>query len=383
MDTFDLIGASEKMRLKLITLALFAFTVLSPCSSFAQYTRTDLVTNSGAGGTVQDVHLVNAWGLVSTSTSPFWVSDNATGFSTLYSIGNTNGVVSATPVSLVVTVPAASGGQGTPTGIVAANTPRGTTAFTISGINPTSGRQVSANSIFIFATLDGTISGWNPAVGPFNATLAANRSSAGASYTGLAIATSNGNKFLYAADGGPNRRIDVFDSNFQLTELGPEAFVDTKIPNNFTPYGIQTTMDANGVETIWVTYTALNKAQGGFVDSFTPAGVLKTHFAVNGPLHSPWGIAIAPDDFGPMSNALLITNNTGHGRINAFDPKSGTFLGALRDSAGKVIEIDDVWAIQFGQGGVAGANGNPNQLFFTAGNNNYGDGTFGVITFGH
>jgi len=370
------------MRLKLIALAVFAFAVLIPSYSFAQYTRTDLVTNSGAGGTVQDAHLVNAWGLVSTSTSPFWVSDNATGVSTLYSISNTNGI-SATPVSLVVNIPSLSGGPGIPTGIVAANTPPGTTAFTITGINPTSGKQVSANAIFIFATLDGSISGWNPAVGGANATLAPNPFPAGASYTGLAIATNNGNKFLYAADGGPNRRIDVFDSNFQLTELSPEAFVDTKIPNNFTPYGIQTTMDANGVETIWVTYTALNKAQGGFVDSFTPAGVLKSHFAVHGPLHSPWGIAIAPDDFGPMSNALLITNNTEHGRINAFDPKSGAFLGPLRDASGKVIEIDDVWAIQFGQGGVAGANGNPNQLFFTAGNNNYGDGTFGVITFGH
>jgi uncharacterized protein (TIGR03118 family) len=372
------------MRLKM--LALFVFAVLVPASGFAQYTRTDLVTNNGAGGTVQDVHLVNPWGLVSTSTSPYWVSDNGTGVSTLYSISNTNGV-SATTVGLVVSIPSASGGPGTPTGQIAPNTPTGGTAFTISGINPITNKQASAPSLFIFSTLDGTISGWNPAVGGVSATgastatLAANRSSVGATYTGLAIATNNGNKFLYAADGGPNRRIDVFDSNFQLADLGPEAFVDTKIPDKFTPYGIQTTTDASGVETIWVTYTALNKAQGGFVDSFTPAGVLKSHFAVSGPLHSPWGVALAPDDFGPMSNALLITNNVEHGRINAFDPKSGAFLGPLRDIAGKIIEIDDIWAIQFGQGG--GANGNPNQLFFTAGNNNYGNGTFGVITVGH
>jgi uncharacterized protein (TIGR03118 family) len=100
---------------------------------------------------------------------------------------------------------------------------------------------------------------------------------------------------------------------------------------------------------------------------------------VHGPLHSPWGVALAPADFGPMSNALLITNNTPRGRINAFDPKTGAFLGPLRDASGKAIEIDDVWGIQFGQGG---ANGNHNQLFFTAGNNNYGSGTFGVITVG-
>jgi uncharacterized protein (TIGR03118 family) len=163
-------------------------------------------------------------------------------------------------------------------------------------------------------------------------------------------------------------------------QLGPNAFLDPKIPQKFAPYGIQTITDANGVQTIWVTYTALDKAQSGFVDSFTPAGVLISHFALHGTLHSPWGVALAPADFGPMSNALLITDNTPRGRINAFDPKSGAFLGPLRDATGKAIEIDDIWAIQFGQGG--GANGNPNQLFFTAGNNNYGSGTFGVITVG-
>jgi uncharacterized protein (TIGR03118 family) len=379
------------MKLAIKTLAVLTLAAILPCLTFAQYTRTDLVTNSGAGGTVNDFHLVNAWGLVSTSTSPFWVSDNVTGFSTLYSISNTSGVA-ATPVGLVVSIPSVSGGPGTPSGIVAAETPAGVSAFVISGVNPVSGKQASANSIFIFATLDGTISGWNPAVGGITATGAstatiaptADRSSVGATYTGLAIATNNGQRFLYAADDGPNRRIDVFDSNFKLAnaQLAPNAFVDPKIPQKFAPYGIQTITDANGVQTIWVTYTALDKAQSGFVAWFTPAGEVISEFALHGTLHSPWGVALAPANFGPMSGALLITDNTPHGRINAFDPTSGAFLGPLRDTSGKAIEIDDVWAIQFGQGGVAGSNGNPNQLFFTAGNNNYGDGTFGVITFG-
>ena len=375
----------ENMKLIMKTPAIFAFAVLLPSLGLAQYTRTDLVTNSGAGGTVQDTHLVNAWGLVSTTTSPFWISDNATGFSTLYSINNTGGVT-ATPVGLVVSIPSVTGGAGTPTGVVAPETPKGVTAFTISGVNPITGVQASANSLFIFATLDGTIRGWNPAVdgisstGASTATLAANRSAFGATYTGLAIATNNGNKFLYAADDGPNRRIDVFNSNFQHTDLGQTAFVDPNIPQKFAPYGIQTITAADGSETIWVTYTALDKAQSGFVDAFTPAGVLLSRLELKGPLHSPWGVALAPADFGPMSNALLITNNTPRGRINAFDPNTGAFLGPLRDTRGQAIEIDDIWAIQFGQGG--GANGNTNQLFFTAGNNNYGDGTFGVITFG-
>ena len=377
------------MKLAMKTSAFFAVTFLVPFFTLAQYTRTDLVTNTGTGGTIQDTNLVNAWGLVSTRTSPFWVSDNGTGVATLYAIGNTNGVA-ATRVNLVVTIPSANGGQGTPTGIVAPETPNGVSAFVISGINPITKMQASGNSIFVFAALDGTIWGWNPAVGGINpmtgasiADLGADRSTAGATYTGLAIANDNGKPLLYAADDGPNRRIDVFDSNFQLvTDLGPDAFVDPKIPQKFAPYGIQTITGTDGSQVIWVTYTALDKAQSGFVDAFSPAGVLLSHFALTGPLHSPWGVALAPADFGPMSNAILVTNNTPRGRINAFDPKTGAFLGPLRDTSGKPIEIDDIWGIQFGQGSVAGSNGNPNQLFFTAGNNNYGSGTFGVITFG-
>ena len=374
------------MKLAMKILAVCAFAVLLPALTFAQYTRTDLVTNSGAGGTVSDPHLVNAWGLVSTTTSPFWVSDNSTGVSTLYSISNKSGV-SATPAGLVVTILSASGGQGTPTGIVAPQTPMGDTAFVVSGVDAT-GKPVSANSLFIFATLDGTISGWNPTVdvisatGASTATLTADRSSVGATYTGLAIATNNKQQFLYAADDGPNRRIDVFDSNFKPFDLGPGAFVDPNIPQKFAPYGIQTITAADGSQTIWVTYTALDKAQSGFVAAFSPAGALLTHVALRGPFHSPWGVALAPGDFGPMSNAILISNNIPRGQIDAFDPKTGAFLGSLRDAHGKAIEIDDIWALQFGQSGMAGSNGNPNQLFFTAGNNNYGDGTFGVITFG-
>jgi uncharacterized protein (TIGR03118 family) len=128
-----------------------------------------------------------------------------------------------------------------------------------------------------------------------------------------------------------------------------------------------------------VTYTALNKAQGGFVDKFAADGTLLKHFAVHGPLHSPWGLAQAPADFGPMSNAILVSNNDAQGRINAFDPETGNFLGPLRDASGKPIEISEIWAIQFGLGGAD--NGPTNQLFFTAGPNNYSNGLFGVIQF--
>ncbi len=127
-----------------------------------------------------------------------------------------------------------------------------------------------------------------------------------------------------------------------------------------------------------MTFTALNKAQGGFVDVFDTAGNLVKHSAVQGPLHSPWGIAKAPANFGPMSNAILISNNISRGRINAFNAQTGKFLGPLRDASGRVIEIDSVWALQFGQGNAN--NGATNQLFFTAGPNNYANGLFGTIT---
>lgn len=240
------------------------------------------------------------------------------------------------------------------------------------------GNGISGRAAFIFASLDGTIGAWNPTVDPTNptthvsvATLTpADRSSAGAVYTGLAIAVNDSKQaFLYAADDSPNRRIDMFDSSFNFVK----SFSDPDIPQDFTPYGIQA---INGQ--IWVTYTALNKAQGGFVDVFDAAGNLVKHFAVHGPLHSPWGIAKAPANFGPMSNAILISNNTSRGRVNAFNPETGDFLGPLRDATGQPIEIDQLWAIQFGQG--AAANGPANQLFFTAGPSNYANGLFGTIT---
>jgi uncharacterized protein (TIGR03118 family) len=340
---------------------------LAAAPAQAQYQRTDLVSNQAGAAPVQDPHLLNGWGLVSLPTSPYWVSDNASGFSTLYTAGGAQ-------VPLFVSIPSApsapAGTLGTPTGIVG-NISSAPADFTFSANNR------SGQASFIFATLDGTISAWTPAVDPIDpvthlsiATVTADRSSAGAVYTGLAIAINESKQaFLYAADDSANRRIDMFDSSFRFVK----SFSDPEIPQNFTPYGIQA---INGQ--IWVTFTALNKAQGGFVDVFDTAGNLVKHFAVHGPLHSPWGIAKAPANFGPLSNAILISNNTSRGRINAFNPETGQFLGAVSDAAGHPIEIDQLWAIQFGQG--AAANGPVNQLFFTAGPDNYANGLFGTIT---
>jgi len=337
---------------------------LLPTVTQAQYTRMDLTSNQAGVTPNVNPELVNAWGLVQLGTSPIWLSDNGTGLSTLY---NGAGV----QIPLVVTIPGMGGAQGTPTGIVG-NT-GASTDFMVP--NPRTGKP--GRAIFIFATLDGLIVGWP---GGTLATIPAGfEPKPGASYTGLAIATnSQGQTFLYAADDSTNRQVDMYDGSFHLVK----SFSDPDIPRIYTPYGIQEIDGPSGPQ-IWVTFTALNKAQGGFVDVFDADGTLAQHFAVHGPLHSPWGIAKAPADFGPMSNAILISNNTSRGRVNAFDA-SGTFIGPLRDANGKAIEIDNLWGIQFGHDGGAangGRQGTPhNFLFFTAGPNSYADGLFGVIT---
>jgi len=368
------------MRTKAVYLALgLALAVTHAPASLAQYTRTDLVSNQNGVGTMpSDQHLVNAWGLTALQPSPFWVSDNGTGFSTLYDGGGNNQLLN---VVIPASASSPAGTAGTPTGTVG-----NITAF----VNPlnfvfkSAVTNQSGPAIFIFATLDGTISAWgfnapfsadpsNPAATLSQATVVADRSQFGSSYTGLAIATNEkGETFLFAADGGPNRSIDIFKSDFSHFA----TVRDPAIPRDFTTYGIQTINN-----NIWVTFTSLKKGQGGFVDVFSADGKLLKHDAVHGPLHSPWGMALAPADFGPMSGAILISNNTSRGRINAFNPETGQFLGPLRDANNNPIEIDNVWALQFGQDGAGNANGAHNQLFFTGGPNKYGNGIFGTVTF--
>jgi len=341
-----------------VFILAIAMVALFSTSALAQYKVTVLDSNQAGVAPHQDTNLRNGWGLTRAPASPFWVSDNVTGVSTLYT-GN------GTKVALTVTIPAVSpSAKGTPTGDV----------FNITVLTATPGFAVSkgtasAPALFIFATLDGTISGWNPGVDPTHAQIAVDRSGAGAVYTGLAIANTSSGAFLYAADNGPNSRVDVFDSHFKLVK----SFTDPDINGGFAPYGIQN-LEGN----IWVTFGG-NKSASGFVDEFDTDGNLLKHVAVNGPLHSPWGLAIAPADFGPFSGALLVANNIPKGRIDAFDPDTGTYLGALRDMTGQPIEIDQLWAIEFGN---TGNNGRPNQLFFTAGPDNYANGMFGMITVG-
>lgn len=353
-------GRISRSAALLLLTAVLLICVATPGS--AQYTVTNLVSNQTAiGANPADPDLVNAWGITSLAASPFWVSDNGTGKSTLY---NSEGQKQA----LVVTIPSASGtGLGTPTGVIGNTT---ASSFVVSITQ--GGMTKSGKALFLFATQDGTISGWNPAVLPTTAVIAVNSSSSGASYTALTMFTNSlGTSFLYAANNVAGGGIDMFDGDFTFLQ----TFRDPQIPPQFAPYGIRVINDQ-----LWVTFAGTNKANSGFVDVFqiNTDGTLTKLFGANGPLHSPWGLALAPANFGPFSNAVLVGNNIKDGEINAFDPGTGRFLGHLADGNGRPIAIDQLWGLEFGKG--AGVNGALNELFFSAGPNNYANGLFGVIT---
>ncbi len=224
-------------------------------------------------------------------------------------------------------------------------------------------------SLFLFATLDGTISGWAPQSNFNEAILAVDNSANKAVYTGLAITSRTSGNLLYAADQA-NGKVDIYDANFAFVK----SFTDTTLPAGFAPFGIQ---DINGL--LCVTFANVNGGSGGFVDLFKEDGTFVKTLIKGAPLNQPWGVAVAPRNFGPLSNALLVSNNTNSGTINAFDPITGAFVGRIKDEKGKPIVIDQLWGIAFPDS--TGANGAPNHLYFTAGPQNNLAGTLGVIVF--
>lgn len=330
------------------TAMLIAVVMLLAVSAAAQYSATNLTSNMPGVGNFTDPNLVNAWGIAALPGGPFWVSDNGTGLSTIYNL-------QGEPQSLVVTIPTASGsGIGTPTGIVA-NT---SSAFKI-----TEGNNTGA-AFFLFATEDGTISGWNPSVDQTNAIVALNNSASHAVYTGLAISTTSAGNFIYAADTA-NNLVDIYDGNFNLVR----SFTDTSLPAGFTPYGIQVLRNK-----LYVTFNKRG-TQSGYVNTYDLNGGSQVHLVQAGSLDAPWGLALAPPNFGPMSNALLVAN-LGSGWINAYDPTTGAFLGYL-NQGGTQITIDELWGIMFAAAPSATP---PGRLYFTAGPGGYSNGLFGVIT---
>src|SRR5262245_50934644 len=376
------------------------------------YVPTDLVVNKSPlidkngishTGTV-DPNLLNPWGVTEIPTgSPFWVSDNAAGVATLYNVpfSAPNSVTPPVPVR-VVSIPTPVdllGRSGAPTGAVFNITtlldPE-KQEFNISGFdadnNPT-----SAPARFLFATEDGTIVGWNPGVNPegFDPAKAGNygiiavdnsgnnftvppSSATGAVYKGLAIATDSNDMTRLYVTNFRSGMVEMYDVNFHAL-TSPPAFVDPKLPDSYAPFNI---VPINGE--LFVTFAVQNAEKHddvagqshGIVDVFDLDGTFRQRFAQHDQLNSPWGVALAPTDFGELGGALWI-GNFGNGQINAFDPETGKFLSKVRDLKGQAILIDGLWTIRFGSNN--GNGGAANTLYFTAGPNGETDGLFGSL----
>jgi len=341
-----------------VSIAYLALTLLFGLSAaHAQYRVTNLVSNQAGIAGVTDPRLANAWGLAIRPGGDWWISDANSGWSTAY---NYRGVIE---VNSGLLIPAASGsGPGSPTGIVYNGS---TSDFRING----------AYTRFLFDTLDGTISGGTPVMDDYTDIVVV--TNPGASYTGLAISSNPSGNVLFAAD-NRNNKVDIYDGAFNFVS----SFTDTRLPAGFAPFGIQ---DFGGK--VYVTFASTSGAGGGFIDIFSESGRLLRRLTNDPHLNQPWGLAIAPRDFGPFSNTLLVSNNTSSGTINAFNPVTGRFVGTMMNTNNEEIQLNGLWGIAFGDGlGQPDLpdNGATNQLFFAAGPDNPNlPSLFGVITFGN
>ena len=331
------------------------------------FMQTNLVSNQNGKAPVTDAKLVNAWGLASTASGPWWVANNHSGTSTLY---DGNGMPFPPTGALVVTIPPPAD---SPPGTVAA--PTGIVVNTSSDFVVTE-NSASAPALFLFATEDGTISGWSQPVDVTSAILAVDNSSDEAIYKGLAIGSDGGSSRLYASNFHAGR-VDVFDGDFAPVE--GRGFVDSSIPAGFAPFGMQNIGGA-----IFVTYAKQDSDKeddmpgpgNGYVDVFDTAGNLVRRFASQGQLNSPWGVVEAPLSFGKFGGMIII-GNFGDGHLNAFDPITGAFQGQLNQPNGATVIIEGLWGLAFGNDGSAGS---ADVLYFTAGPNDEANGLFGMLT---
>ena len=387
-----------KMFLSLATAASLTLSGVSIAHA-QHYTQVNLVANTSGVAPVTDPNLVNPWGVSRTSSSPWWISDNGTGLSTLY-----NGAGAINP--LVVTIPKAD-----PT---SKTFPTGTPTGTIANASPTDFLLAAgAPADFLFSTIDGTISGWNPTVGivsgaaaPSTHAVVVVKTTDGSSYTGLTSATVNGKRYLYAANFNKGT-VDVYDNAFNKVTLQPsgygdpdrdhgseneKAFTDDRLPRDFVPFNVQAI--GNDIVVTFVLHQEGNPLETdgpglGYVDIFSSDGQLLKRLEHGDWLNAPWGVALAPLDFGVFSHDLLIGQfagagtSDGSGTIAAYDLATGKFIGLVQDATGKTLSISGLWALSPGNSASAGSYdpaGSPgSELYFTAGPNHGTGGLFGYL----
>lgn len=390
----------------LALVALLVASLLGAMSAQNGFVETDLVANKSpltdANGIVHtpvvpDPNLVNPWGVGESTGSPFWISDNNSGVSTLYRVTAT---VPVATQALVVSIPTPGdplGNSGTPTGLVFNINGGATGGFKVSGVDAT-GKPATASAAFLFSTEDGTILGWNPGVNPVGFDPVRDKSKAGklaiiavdnstnpnaangAVYKGLAIATDSSGRTLLYATNFRSGKVEVYDNTFSTPSNPPlpdNAFSDPQLKRGYSPFNV---VPVNGK--LFVTYAVqdetrhddLNGMSHGIVDTYNLDGSGQERFAQHGQLNSPWGVAVAPASFGQFAGDILI-GNFGNGHINVYSPE-GEFLDKLRDPHGQAIVIDGLWTLRVGNGGNGGLT---NTVYFTAGPNGESDGLFGSL----
>lgn len=338
---------------------------LAPVLASNQYQQKNLVSDLPGAAAITDPNLVNPWGISRSSGSPWWVSDNGAGRSTLYDgQGNIQPLVVAIPPS-----DPNAGPSGTPTGTVF----NGSKDFAIVPGKP---------AIFLFVSEDGVISGWNPGINLAQAQLVVNQKDKSV-FKGAAIATVNlhdagTHSYLYVADFRQGH-LAIFDTNFKRVHALEDAFSDHRVPEGYAPFNVQ-----NIGGNLYVAYAKQDSAKHdevdgaglGFVHILTPSGRLIGHLQHGPWFNAPWGVTLASSDFGPFSHDILV-GNFGSGQIAAFDPVTGRFKDFLRDAKSAPIAIDGLWGIGFGNGATAGS---ATSLYFAAGTNHEQDGLFGSLT---
>ena len=343
-----------------IALAVLIAFGLAPFANAQSsgFEQTNLVSDIPGVAERLDPNLVNPWGIVASPSDTIWIADNGTGVSTLY---RPSGAKAPPGNPLVVTIPASktSTESGNPTGIV---------------FNSTGGFVVtedtrSGSALFIFVSEDGVISGWNPQVAFDHAVVALDHGKREAIYKGAALGLAPGGARLFVTN-FHDATVEIYDQNFSRID-GANKFVDPSLPSGFAPFGI-----ANINGSIYVTYAkqdadAEDDVAGpghGFVNVFDTQGNFIKRLISRGELNSPWGLALAPNDFGAFGHALLV-GNFGNGLIHAYDPNTGAFVGTLAKPSGQPLRIDDLWGLFFiGK-----------RLYFTAGIGDEAHGLFGLI----
>jgi len=389
------------MKTVLRLAASTAVALMLGTACFAQhYTQTNLVSNTSGVAPVSDPQLINPWGISRGSGTPWWVSDKATGFSTLY-----NGA--GAKQSLIVTIPQADPNN--------KNTPTGTPTGTIFNGSPTDFLLAPGKpSVFLFSTIDGTIAGWNPtlavtqgAAPPSTHAVTVVKTTDGSSYTGLTSAFIDGKRYLYAANFSKGR-VDVYDNAFHRVELSKnhfdedssdnngrsseKSFMDEKLPNSYVPFNVQAI--GNDIVVTYVLHEEGSQFETdgpglGFVDIYSSTGRLLQRLEHGDWLNAPWGVALAPLDFGRFSHDLLIGQFAGGGDtassgfIAAYDLATGKFDGLVQDASGKPLAINGIWALS--PGNVSPTNNDAAaapaaQMYFTAGPNRGSGGLFGYLT---